>query len=304
MATTFYTNPDKKKTRGTYIEPNTLFANTEEYTNLEPIGSNDSNAIRPSSSTSSSTRFTSDITTPKQTNLTKYRSEHSVPNTNNKRQSQIKKFQKLLPSIRRQTRKFKNVNKKTNIEKDFEIKKFEMTKILEFFSIFFEQDTQKDIKKDIKKIGKKKLNVEVTYNTTQNSPSISKPYVLSGDKIDEYNKVICTHFKKEGDVEDEDEDVLINELLQRLANYNEYYHTKTHNKKTKKFSSMNIEFKILKKKLFENLKDIFSEKQIKFKDLKSLKKLHIASVKLNNSAQKLSSKIYRTTAQSSQSQEY
>jgi hypothetical protein len=208
-------------------------------------------------------------------------SEYTFNNTNNNRKKRINNLKKLSPSIRRKTRKFKNVSQKNVPEQIFEINRFEMTKILEFFSIFFEQDTKKDKKTDNKKKNINKLYVSVTYNSNSlKTSSVIKEYVLSGDKVDEYNKVICNYFKKEN----ADETTSINELLQRLATYDEKNHTKTHNNKTKKFSEMNIEFKQLKKKLFENLKDIFTEKHITFKNLKSLEQLNVNNVNINNSS--------------------
>lgn len=215
-----------------------------------------------------------------QTSATNNRSKYkyTFTNTNTNRNKRINNLKKLSPSTRRKTRKFKNVSKKKPNEQDFEINRFKMTKILEFFSIFFEKDTKKDIKKQ----NINKLYVSVTYNNSTNSHSpVIKQYSLSGDKVYEYNKVICNYFKKEND----DETTLINELLNNLAIYDEKYHTKTHKNKTKQFSEMNIEFKRLKTKLFENLKDIFTEKKITFENLNSLTKLNVDYVNLKESAQ-------------------
>jgi len=269
-----HTNPNRNGNGyGMYINPTTFAAPMYKVNSSsgKRSGSNENNDILP------------------QKSATINSSEYTFDNTNRNRQSKIKNLNKLLPSTRRKTRKFKNVSKKPTEEQDFEINKFKMTKILEFFSIFFEKDTKKDNKKkNTKKYNNKKdeqkINVSVTYNnsTNPNSP-VSKNYVLSGDKVDEYKKVICNYFKKEK--ENKDETTLINELLQSLAGYDEKLHTKTHNNKTKKFSAMNIEFKQLKKKLFENLKDIFTEKHITFKNLNSLEKLNVDNVNLNESAQ-------------------
>jgi len=283
----YHTNPNGNR-NGTYINTNTLIDSNPMYMKVGPSsgrrsgssGSSESNAIL------------------SQKSATNNRREYTFTNTNNNnRKKRINNLKKLSPSILRKTRTFKNVSKKTPNEKLFEINRFEMTKILEFFSIFFEQDTKKDNKKkDNKKKDEPKLNVSVTYNSNDLNTSVNKKYVLSGDKVYEYNKVICSYFKKEND----DETTLINELLQSLANYNEKYHTKTHKNKPKKFSEMNIEFTKLKQKLFKNLKDIFTEKKITFENLKSLENLNVNNVNLNNSAQahvnlNNSSKLDRTT---------